>query len=50
MTLIFEQQGRSQSTRPADLAVATCAYEFVTLLQRTIAQVFGCPMPWIPLP
>jgi hypothetical protein len=48
--ILERQERRSQSTHPADLAVATCAYEFVTLLQRTMAPVFGCPMPWIPLP
>jgi hypothetical protein len=41
MTPIFErQERRSQSTRLADLAVATRAHEFVTLRQGTIAQVF----------
>jgi hypothetical protein len=51
MTPIFErQERRSQSTRPADLAVATRAYEFVTLLQGTIVQALGCPVPLIAPP
>jgi hypothetical protein len=49
---IFERQAARQlSKRPCDVAVATRAYDFVTLLQGTLTASLGCPVPLVaPLP